>query len=227
MYPQFAVLDPQYTITVPNKLLYAGIVDSITHVLERYFSNTSNVLTSDGLCESLIKTLIKLGFNTLNNNQDLETRMDLMWASKLAHDSTVGFGRKHDWASHTIAHEIAARYNTIHGETLAVIYPAWMKLISNKGHTTILAQLHDKVFNDSEIMALNGKHANAIDAYSAFLSKLNITLNITKLTGDSEISRHFEDIAESCSKTTLSGTIGNYIRLNVEDIEKLLHLTND
>jgi len=224
MYPKFAVLDPQYTITVPDKLLYAGIVDSVTHVLERYFSNTNNVVTSDALCESLIKVLIKLAFKTLNNNQDLEIRMDLMWASKLAHDSTVGFGRKHDWASHTVAHEIAVRYNTIHGETLAVIYPAWMKLVSKKGHTNVLNQLHDKVFSDNEIIQLVGKYSNAIDAYSAFLNKLNMTSSIFKLTNDSEINKNFADIANSCSSTTLSGTIGNYTRLNVQDITELLCL---
>ena len=83
------------------------------------------------------------------------------------------------------------------------------------------------MFNDIEIVRLIGKYSNAIDAYSAFLKKLNMPKNIYELTKDLEVNMHFIDIANSCSKTTLSGTIGNYCRLDVQDIKELLHITEN
>jgi alcohol dehydrogenase YqhD (iron-dependent ADH family) len=58
MYPTFSILNPELTYSVNDFLTSCGNVDAISHILERYFTDETNVEVSSGLCESLIKTLI-------------------------------------------------------------------------------------------------------------------------------------------------------------------------
>jgi alcohol dehydrogenase YqhD (iron-dependent ADH family) len=59
MRPKFAILNPELTYTLPPFQTAAGGVDIISHVLERYFTNVSNVDLTDKLCEGTLKSIIK------------------------------------------------------------------------------------------------------------------------------------------------------------------------
>ena len=129
MFPVFAILNPEVTFTVSKFYTSCGIVDAIAHVLERYFSNTAYVDCTSRIGEGLIKTLIKYANIVDKEPDNYDVRAEIMWACKLAHDNTAGFGRKQDWSSHSIAHELGLIYDVTHGATLAVIFPAWMKIV--------------------------------------------------------------------------------------------------
>jgi alcohol dehydrogenase len=220
MYPTFAILNPEITFTVPKFLTSCGVVDAISHVLERYFSNTSYVDTSNHICEGLIKTLMKYGKLVLKKPHNFDIRAEIMWASKLAHDNTAGFGRKQDWATHTIAHEIAARYNQPHGAILAVLFPAWMSHV-NKQNSKVFLRFSSNIF-DININSMSDSVAikSGIDAYKLFLKEMGMptSLRMLGITTPSE----FISIAEHCSRTTESGTIGNLTRLTQDDIVQIL-----
>lgn len=223
MYPLFSALDPSYTQSVPKFLTACGVVDAISHVLERYLSKTPSVLTSTELCEGLIRSLIQNGIDLLDNLDNYDLRAEIMWASKLAHDNTVGFGRKHDWASHTIAHELGARYDKAHGALLAVILPAWMTFMQPK-HPEIFARFAAKVFN------LSGKDQNelgieGIAAYRSFLKKMNMPYTLSDCLKTTAVPS-FDSIAEACCATTVSGTIGNFERLSKESILNILTIAD-
>ena len=48
--PRFAILNPRFTMTVPNEQMRAGIFDIFSHILEQYFSGTDDN-TSDYIAE--------------------------------------------------------------------------------------------------------------------------------------------------------------------------------
>jgi alcohol dehydrogenase YqhD (iron-dependent ADH family) len=219
MYPQFSVLDPSYTTSVPKFLTACGVVDAISHVLERYFTKATAVLTSTELSEGLIRALMRNGEALLADLGNYELRAEVMWASKLAHDNTVGFGRKHDWASHTIAHELGARYDKAHGALLSMVFPAWMTFMQRK-QSNVFERFGTGVFG------LAGDDANdlgraAINAYRSFLGRIGMPRTLTECLG-TDASAEFEAIARACSATTVSGTIGNFERLNQDDIVEIL-----
>ena len=110
--PVFSILNPSYTMSLSPFLTSAGIVDAISHILERYFTNTPNVDTTDQLGEALIRTLMDQAMKVQDQPGNYDIRAEIMWACKLAHDDTVGFGRKQDWACHGIAHEIRSEEHT-------------------------------------------------------------------------------------------------------------------
>jgi len=217
MYPTFAVLDPSYTESVPIAYSTYGVVDAISHVMERYFSSTQSVNVSGALSEALIRELIVLGEMLGNHPDDYDIRSEIMWASKLAHDNTTGFGRKHDWATHTIANQIGGMFDVPHGALLAVIFPAWMEYVV-PGNIEIFYRFGKNIFSlqgDQDVVALAG-----ISAYRKFLKAVQMPSKLTDICSISE--RDFEEIAEACSQTTLSGTIGNLQRLDIKDVTHIL-----
>ncbi|OQX30130.1 MAG: NADH-dependent alcohol dehydrogenase [Spirochaeta sp. LUC14_002_19_P3] len=127
--PVFALLNPEYTFSLPPWQTAAGAVDMLTHVMERYFTNTPHVELSDRLCEALMRTIISNTPKALSNPNDYNARAEIMWAGTLAHNDLIGKGRQDDWASHDIEHELSAQYGVTHGAGLAVIFPAWMKYV--------------------------------------------------------------------------------------------------
>lgn len=223
MYPQFAILNPNYMHTVPKYLLSCGIVDAVSHVLERYFSATDYAETSTELCEALVRSIIHNADNFSKDPKNFKILADLMWAAKLAHDNTVGFGRKHDWASHTIANELGARYGVQHGALLAVIFPAWMEFMAPE-YPHVFRRFATNIFGikPSEGVGDLDISFQGIKAYKKFIEKQGLVLKLSELgiIGN----EHFLEIAESCSKTTASGTIGNLKRLTKDETVKILDL---
>lgn len=221
MFPVFAMLNPEITFTVPKYYTSCGIIDAIAHILERYFSNTSYVDCTDRICEGLIKTLMKYAILVDKEPDNYDIRAEIMWACKLAQDNTAGFGRKQDWACHRISHEIAARYNVAHGAILAVIFPAWMKHVY-KTNEKLFLQFANRVFDvkagsmeNTQVILL------AINKFQHFLKTIGMPSTLQELGFINKTE--FNDIAQNCVSIMPSGTIGNFTRLSVQDIEIILN----
>ena len=127
--PKFAVLDPRLTCSLPAYQTASGAVDIFAHICERYFTNTPDVALTDRICEALMKTVIEAAPKAIATPTNYGARADLMWAGMLAHNNSCGVGRKQDWASHQIEHELSAFYDCAHGAGLAVVLPAWMEYV--------------------------------------------------------------------------------------------------
>ncbi len=53
-----------------------------------------------------------------------------MWSGTLAHNGICGCGRREDWASHFMEHELSAIYGGLTEPDFAVIVPAWLEYVS-------------------------------------------------------------------------------------------------
>lgn len=219
MYPAFAILDPTLTLSVPPFLTACGVVDAISHVFERYFTQVPHVVTSTALCEALLRVLVTQGKQVLAEPSSYDIRAELMWASKLAHDNAIAFGRKGDWATHAIAHEVAVRCHSTHGATLAVLFPAWMQHVLPT-HPALLASLGREVFGVGPRRSeIDAAHAT-IDAYRVFLNGIGMPSRLRDIGVTTHSS--LRGIAEACSLTTLSGTLGHFKRLTIPDTLAIL-----
>jgi len=127
--PVVSIINPELFFTLPKEQLGYGVADMISHVFERYFTNTKNVDYTDGLCEVTIKTLMKHALAAYKNPEDYNAWSELGFAGMVAHNSLVGMGREQDWACHMIEHELSAIYDVAHGAGLAVVTPSWMKYV--------------------------------------------------------------------------------------------------
>jgi hypothetical protein len=155
------------------------------------------------------------------DNYDI--RAEIMWACKLAHNNTAGFGRKQDWACHKISHEIGARYDVAHGTILAIIFPAWIKHVSKMNERKFI-QFANRVFDiDTDSLESSKAIMLAINKFQQFLITIGMpsTLKEIGLSNKTE----FADIANKCVSIMPSGTIGNFVRLSAQDIETILNLS--
>jgi alcohol dehydrogenase YqhD (iron-dependent ADH family) len=127
--PLISVVNPELFYTLPKNQIANGVADMMSHVFERYFTNTTNVDLTDGLCESVLKTLIKNAPAVIDNQTDYDSWSDIGFAGYVAHNGLVGMGRAQDWACHDMEHELSAIYDIAHGAGLAVLTPAWMRYV--------------------------------------------------------------------------------------------------
>lgn len=127
MQPQFSILDPTYTYSLPKNQLINGTVDMMSHIFETYFSepNVSNV--SDDLSEALLRNIIENITVAVENQKDSVARSNLMWDSTLAINGLTALGKEEDWEVHQIEHQVSAFYDIPHGAGLAIITPHYMK----------------------------------------------------------------------------------------------------
>ncbi len=123
VFPQFAILDPETTYTLPTRQLQNGIIDPFIHVTEQYLTTNVNSSIQDGFAEAVLKTLIEVGSEIVNGTQDYDIRANWMWAATNALNGIIGIGVDHDWATHMIGHELTAAYGLDHGQSLAIIAP--------------------------------------------------------------------------------------------------------
>jgi len=216
--PQFAILNPELTYTLPPAQTGYGVADIMAHTMERYFTRTKNVDLTDRLCESVLRTLIKNAPLVLQEPTNYAARAEIMWAGTVAHNDLLGTGRIGDWGSHMIEHEISGIYDVPHGAGLAVVIPAWMKYVYHED-VSVFAQFAVRVwdvepdFESPEKTALAG-----IERLKVFFCSLGLPVTLRELqVGEDRL----EEMAEKC---TQRGPVGNFKRLNKQDVLEIYKL---
>ncbi|MDR2940402.1 MAG: iron-containing alcohol dehydrogenase [Clostridiales bacterium] len=127
--PLFSIMNPEYFYTLPPNQIANGVADMMSHIFERYFTNTINVGLTDSLCEAVLKTIINNAPAALANPKNYEAWCEVGFSGTVAHNGLLGMGRQEDWACHNMEHELSALYDVAHGAGLAVLTPAWMKYV--------------------------------------------------------------------------------------------------
>lgn len=126
VFPQFSVLDPNKTNTLPTRQLANGVVDAFIHVMEQYLTYPVNGAVQDRFAEGLLHTLIEIGPKVIEPTADYNTRANLMWTACMALNGLIGAGVPQDWSTHYIGHELTAVHGIDHARTLAIVLPANM-----------------------------------------------------------------------------------------------------
>ena len=121
------------------------------------------------------------GRRAIENPNDYEARANLMWAGMLAHNDTCGVGRRQDWASHALEHELSALYDCAHGAGLAVMMPAWMKYVMPR-HVARFAQFAVQVWGcQMDFERPERTAAEGIRRLEQFLAGLGMPLTFAQL----------------------------------------------
>jgi hypothetical protein len=150
MYPKHSFLDPTFTISVPVNYTSYGIVDLIAHALESFFGYGDSTL-SDRFVESIVKEAFEFGPKLMKDLGNYDLRAKIMWAATNALNGLTLYGRSYgDWGVHAIGHVLSFLYDTPHGATLSIAYPAWLKCMKNKIPDRI-SKLGIHLFNDSDV----------------------------------------------------------------------------
>jgi len=123
-FPRFSVLDPETTMTLPERQISNGVADAFTHVIEQYLTFPARAAVQDRFAESVMRVLIDEGPMSVRNPRDYDARANVVWAATWALNGAIGAGVPQDWASHMIGHELTALHGIDHARTLAVVVPS-------------------------------------------------------------------------------------------------------
>jgi alcohol dehydrogenase YqhD (iron-dependent ADH family) len=218
--PKFSILNPQSTCTLSAYQTACGITDIMAHVCERYFTNTKNVEITDRLCEGVLKTMIEESPKVMGNLQNYDARANIMWAGMVAHNDLCGVGRKQDWSSHEIEHELSGLYDVAHGAGLAVIMPAWMKYVMKhdlKRFSQFAVRIWgcDMNFENPEITAAEG-----INRFRSFLTSIGMPATFADLGARQE---DIPALVENLGVTD-ENKLGGFMKLGPKDVEAIYRL---
>ncbi|KAF0996250.1 iron-containing alcohol dehydrogenase [Geobacillus sp. TFV-3] len=215
-FPQFSILDPTYTMTVPKDHTVYGIVDMMSHVFEQYFHHTPNTPLQDRMCEAVLKTVIETAPKLINDLENYELRETIMYSGTIALNGFLQMGVRGDWATHNIEHAVSAVYDIPHAGGLAILFPNWMKHVLDE-NVSRFAQLAVRVFDvdpagkPERDVALEG-----IERLRAFWSSLGAPSRLA----DYGIGE--ENLELMADKAMAFGEFGRFKTLNRDDVLAIL-----
>lgn len=216
VFPQFSILDPTYTYSVPANQVVNGVVDTMTHIFEQYFHNATNTPLTDEMAEGILRTLIEVAPKALKDPTNYAHRETLMLAGTLGLNGFLSLGSRGDWATHNIEHAVSAYYDIPHAAGLAILFPNWMRHNVNVDPQRFV-KVATRVFGvTTEGKTAEEVAAEGINALSAFWTSLGAP---SRLADFDITDEKFESIIDH---TLVNGPFGNFAKLQREDVDAIL-----
>ena len=121
-YPEFSILDPEVTYSIPSYHIACGLADIVVHCFEQYMTTTGQSRVLDRWAEGVIATVMEIAPKIRENKTDYDLMSDYMYAATMGLNNFIRMGVTQDWVTHQIGHELTAMHGITHGESLAMVY---------------------------------------------------------------------------------------------------------
>lgn len=212
--PVFALMDPEYTFTVPKVQMVSGAFDSLSHLMETYFSRPDGQNVSDEIAEALMRSIIRNLGLALENPGDYTARSNLMWAASLSENRLVKLGKQCDFACHLMEHQLSAYTDCNHGQGMAVLHPVYYRHICKDGEEKF-ARFARNVWEIPGKGKTDRALAEAgIEALAQFIREAGLPTKLREL-GVAD-KKQLKEIADSCHYSP-----GAYRRLETREIREI------
>ena len=195
--PKFALMDPVYTYSVPKRQMVSGGFDTLSHIMEIYFSKPDEENVSDDIAEALMRGVIRDLRAAVQNPQDYTSRSNLMWEATMAENRILKLGKQTDFMCHQMACQLGAYMDCNHGEGLAVLQPVYYRHIRQDGLSK-LQRFASNVWNISAEGKTEEEQALAgVEALADFIKEIGLPTTLRALGADRNTD--LKQIADSCS----------------------------
>ena len=214
--PRFAIMNPELTMTLPDYQTACGCTDILMHTMERYFNQAENMELTDGISESLMRTVMKNAKILKDEPDNYDARAEVMWAGSLSHNGLTGCGTDGgDWATHKMEHEVGGLFDVAHGAGLAALWGSWARFVLD-ARPARFAQFATHVLSvtagaDDTETALKG-----IKAMEDFYHSIDMPVSLSEL-GVTPTPEQIRTMAEKCDISTHHNA-GKVKHLSVEDM---------
>ena len=211
--PKFSILNPRFTMTVPDEQMKAGIYDIMNHIFEQYFSDFDDN-TSDYISEGLMRGLIVASRKAVKDPQDYEARSNIMWTATWALNTLISCGKREDWMVHMIGHSVGAWTHAPHGFCLAAVSMPYYKRAMKNGMPKF-ARFAKNVWGINTDGMTEEQAANAgLEALKEWMLEIGLPLTISELGATA-------DMIPGITKGTIVYPAG-YLDLTPDDITEIL-----
>ena len=180
-FADFAILDPNYTLTLPMRQVVSGAFDTLSHCMETYFGMPGAGNLSDEINESVMRSVIRNIRVLLTDKGNMDARSELEWASAMAENGILKIGKVTDFQAHQIEHQLGAYTDCNHGCGLAVIHPVLYRHIYKEA-VSRFARFAKVVWEISPDGKTEDELAMAgIDALAAFIKEIGLPTTFTEM----------------------------------------------
>lgn len=222
--PDFAIMNPELTYTLPKYQVGCGVVDIMMHTLDRYFTLTEHNELTDEIAEGLLRTVIKNGAIAIKDSHNYNAMSEIMWAGSLSHNGLTGLGAVKDFAVHQLGHELSAKFDIAHGASLSAVWEAWATYVF-KEKPKRFAQYARNVWgvkeSDDEKASLEG-----IEKTVAYFQSLDMPTSFGQAPEVGiKTEEELRKMADGCSYGN-TRTIGSFKVCNREDIYEIYRRAN-
>ena len=217
-HPAVSICDPTYTFTVSKYQTAAGSADIMSHTFENYFSREDDSDLSEGICETILKSVMKNCPIALAEPDNYVARANLMACSSVACSGIPAYGKEDTgWPCHAMEHELSAYYDITHGTGLAILTPRWMRHILTKDPSVTPRFVRFA----RNVMGLDGDDDRAlaragIDALEEYFKSTGIPMRLSELGIGTE---HFEQMAAHANPDNFLSEA--FVPLTNEDIVEI------
>lgn len=212
VHPQFSILNPEYTYSVPQYQMVSGIFDTLSHLMEQYFTGDDDN-TTDDLIEGVLGSLIRNARRALQNPLDYEARSNIMWCATIGLNTITGLSKEQDWEVHMIEHQVGAYTDCAHGIGLAVISVPYYRHIYPYGIDKFV-RFAKKVWEvDTDGKTKEEAALAGIEYLAGFIQELGIPTTLKELGAT-------EDMLPLIADSTVLG--GGYKQLSKDDVLAIL-----
>lgn len=190
----FAILDPEYTMTMPMNQVIFGAFDSLSHSMETYMGSPREVNYSDEINEATQRNIIRNIRATLIDPADRQARSELVGAAAMAENGILKLGKVTDFQCHMLEHQLGAYTDCNHGLGLAVLYRHMMPEANRQ-----FARLAAEVWGVSPDGKSEAELAESfITALSDFIKEIGLPTTLAEM-GIADVD--LEAIAKSTIRT--------------------------
>jgi len=217
--PKFAIMNPEWTMSLPDYQSMSGCTDIMMHTMERYFTQGGNMEITDSLAEGLLRTVMHNAQILHKDPSNYEARAEIMWSSSLAHNGLTGCGNDGgDFVTHMIEHEMGGMFDVTHGAGLAAVWPSWARYVCREDLPRFVQYARNVMGvtaegTDEEIAELG------IQAMEAFYHSIDMPINMKEL-GIEPTQEQIEEMAERYAAAT-GGELGSAKKIRKEDAVKI------
>ena len=223
--PKFAIMNPEFTKTLPDYQTESGCTDIMMHTMERYFTNGGNMEITDALAEGLLRTVMENAKILHTEPDNYDARAEIMWSGSLAHNDLTGCGNDGgDFMSHKLEHELGGMFDVTHGAGLAAIWPSWARYV----YKDCLPRFVKYAKNVMGVTAGDSEEETAllgIKAMEEFYHSIGMPVNLKEL-GIHPTEEQIREMAEGCLKASGSAT-GSAKKLDLQDMIRIYQMANE
>lgn len=169
--PDYAVLDPEVTYTLPPSLTATTGMDALTHAVEAYIGRSTTRET-----RKLAKEAVKLIFENIEtaykDGKNKKAREKMLWAAYVA---GVAFSKSYVGYIHAVAHSLGGQYNIPHGLANSVLMPV---VLEDYGEC-VYKKLYE-LGQAAGVVSKKDSYKSGAEKFIAAIWELNRKMNIPK-----------------------------------------------
>ncbi len=221
--PKFAIMNPELTYTCSPYQTASGCVDIMMHSLERYFSQEKTCDLTDRFAEAVLRTTIKYAPIVLKDPYDYDARAEIMWAGSMSHNDVTGAGKIHDYASHQLEQELSGMFDVAHGAGLAAVWCSWARYVYKHDIDRFIRYAINVWDCEFDMVCPENTAIEGINRTEMFFKSIDMPVRISELGIGMLTEEQIDELSLKCTffETRL---IGNFVKLNREDIKKIYRM---